>query len=735
MKCNPLRWLWGLLPVVLLGWAVTQFHRADIEADLKKRVDSQLSSSGFKWHQTALSGRDLQLSGVATDEADPGRAQDIARSIWGVRVVENKATVVDRIEKYQWLATKAGNAVKLGGYVPNDAARAEILKTAKASFPGQDVVDEMKLARGAPSDAWLPGVVFALKQLAGLKSGEAKLDGLSLAMSGEAADSKGYRAVKTALANDLPKGVKLGDERVVAPVVKPYVWTARHSGGQVLLSGFAQERARGEIVAAAKAAFPKATVTDRMDTAEGAANGHTAAVVTALKELARLEEGSAEVRDIAVSVQGVAADPATQTSVRQALARGMPQGFRLSDQISARDSGPKPISPYTTSAVADASAVVLSGYAPTDAARDQLVQTARQKFPGRRIDNRLAVAPGAFPGWQNCVEQALSGVARLGNGKIAMTDKLLDVAGTTDDEELAGAVPRDIKQGVKLDCDANVRVDVLAEAVPELVWRATYKGNDVILDGDVSSAVAKNGLLASAQRLFPGKTVVDRMRIVETRTRTWPAAAEQGLVALADLKEGSATLVRQELSVTGEAADQATVSRVKERLARDLAKGYTGRDQIKVAVLAPVSPPPATPPAATPAPPPPATPRLDTAQAACQGSLQATAREGIIRFERASAVLTRESFPTLDRLASAARTCGSVVIEIEGHTNSEGVPERNQRLSDRRAQSVVDYLSKAGVDPQQLNAIGYGEARPLVPNDTADNRAKNRRIEFTVKPR
>ncbi len=738
MKCNPLRWLWGLLPVIALAWAATQFSHADIEADLKKRIDGQLSSSGFKWQQTGFSGRDGQITGMAADDADPGRVTDIARSTWGVRVVENKATAIEKVEKYQWMAARTGNRLALGGYVPNDAARAEIVRHAKASFPGADIVDEMKLARGVPSDSWISGVNFGLKQLATLKSGEAKLDVLSLAISGEAVDTKAYKAVKTALANDLPRGIKLADERVSAPVVKPFVWAAKAAGGQLLLTGFVAERQRAEILAAARAAFPGATVTDRMDAAEGATSGHPAAVTTALKELARLEEGSAEVSDASLTVRGGAPDVETQTSVRQALAKGLPQGFRLTEAITARDTGPKPVNPYVTSVVADSTSVVLTGYAPSDAARDQLVQTTQQKFPGRRIDNRLVIAPGASTGWRNCTEQALSGIARLGAGKIALTDKVLDVSGTTDDEDLAGAIPRDIRDGVKSDCQANVRVDILAEAVPELVWRANYKGNDVVLDGDVSSAVAKSSLLATAQRLFPGKSVVDRMRIVETRTRTWPSTAEQGLIALADLKQGSATLLRRDLSVTGEAADQATVDRIKGRLTRDLVKGYTGRDDIKIvaAAAAPVAPqvaPQVAPPAAAPQPP--AAPRVDPVALACQTSLQATAREAIIRFERASAVLTRESFPTLDRLAAASRTCGTLSIEIEGHTDSEGAPDRNQRLSDRRALSVVEYLTRAGVNPQQLAAVGYGETRPLVPNDTADNRARNRRIEFTVKPR
>jgi OmpA-OmpF porin, OOP family len=736
MKCNPLRWLWGLLPVVLLGWAAVQFSHIDIETDLKKRVDAQLSGSGFKWSLTAFDGRDGQITGVATDEADPGRAYDIARSIWGVRVVDNRAKVIDKVEAYQWSVSRAGNTVRLAGHVPNEGVRAEIVKVAKAGFPGLDIIDEMKLARGVPSDAWINGVTFGIKQVAGLKAGEAKLDGLGLMVSGEAADLKGYRGVKSALATDLPKGVKLTDDRVVAPTVKPFVWSAKQGAGLLLLSGYVpSERARGEVLAAAKAALPKAQVTDRMEVAEGAANGHLAAAVAGLKELARLEEGSAEISDATMVVKGVAADPDVAASVRQGVGRAAPQGFRVSDAITARDSGPKAVSPYTTSATADAQSVVLSGFAPSEAAREQVAKVAGERFAGRRIDNRLVVAPGAPDGWQRCVEAGLGGAGRVGNGKMTLVDRRLDLAAATEDEELAAAVPGDVKAAAKTDCDANVRIDVQAEVVPELVWRAALSGNEVVLDGDVSSAAAKSNLAASAQRLFPGKSVVDRMRIVDSRSRKWPAAAEQGLIALAALKKGTATLVRQELTIAGEATEQAVVGKVRDQLSRDLAKGYVGRDQITVAAAAPAPqtpptvPAPATPPVAAA----PATTPADPVAKACQASLQQTAREGMIRFERASATLTRDSFPTLDRLAAAVKACPKIGIEIEGHTDAEGTPERNQRLSDRRAQSVVDYLTRGGVDASRLTAIGYGETRPLAPNDTAENRAKNRRIEFTVK--
>ena len=72
-------------------------------------------------------------------------------------------------------------------------------------------------------------------------------------------------------------------------------------------------------------------------------------------------------------------------------------------------------------------------------------------------------------------------------------------------------------------------------------------------------------------------------------------------------------------------------------------------------------------------------------------------------------------------------------IAIEGHTDAEGSAEYNQRLSVRRARAVVAYLVKAGADRKQLEAVGYGPSRPAAPNDTEENMARNRRIEFSVR--
>ena len=71
-------------------------------------------------------------------------------------------------------------------------------------------------------------------------------------------------------------------------------------------------------------------------------------------------------------------------------------------------------------------------------------------------------------------------------------------------------------------------------------------------------------------------------------------------------------------------------------------------------------------------------------------------------------------------------------IEIAGHTDNKGDKKYNQVLSQKRAESVVAYLVQKGIATIRLSAKGYGDSMPLVPNDTEENKAKNRRTELKV---
>jgi outer membrane protein OmpA-like peptidoglycan-associated protein len=116
----------------------------------------------------------------------------------------------------------------------------------------------------------------------------------------------------------------------------------------------------------------------------------------------------------------------------------------------------------------------------------------------------------------------------------------------------------------------------------------------------------------------------------------------------------------------------------------------------------------------------------------CQSSLIAATETGTILFQTARAELDERSNQTLDRLAQIIKDCPDFGIEIEGHTDNMGEPAANQRLSERRANAVRDYLVRAGVQSGSLVAAGFGDTRPVAPNDTAANMARNRRIDFNI---
>lgn len=112
----------------------------------------------------------------------------------------------------------------------------------------------------------------------------------------------------------------------------------------------------------------------------------------------------------------------------------------------------------------------------------------------------------------------------------------------------------------------------------------------------------------------------------------------------------------------------------------------------------------------------------------------ATARETLnnLFFETGRYDLAAKSRTELDRLAQFLKTNPGVSIEISGHTDDRGDAVANLTLSKKRAQSVVTYLTQAGIGAERIKAVGYGKTRPLAPNTTDENRQLNRRIEWRV---
>jgi outer membrane protein OmpA-like peptidoglycan-associated protein len=101
-----------------------------------------------------------------------------------------------------------------------------------------------------------------------------------------------------------------------------------------------------------------------------------------------------------------------------------------------------------------------------------------------------------------------------------------------------------------------------------------------------------------------------------------------------------------------------------------------------------------------------------------------------ITFETGKADITPESESILQSALETMKTYPDMVVEISGHTDNTGDAQLNKTLSQKRADSVRNYLINKGIEPDRIIAIGYGEEIPRVPNDSSDHRRMNRRIEF-----
>ena len=99
-------------------------------------------------------------------------------------------------------------------------------------------------------------------------------------------------------------------------------------------------------------------------------------------------------------------------------------------------------------------------------------------------------------------------------------------------------------------------------------------------------------------------------------------------------------------------------------------------------------------------------------------------------FDFSKAVLRPESFPELNRLVDLLKERPQMEVEVAGHTDSSGPESFNLLLSQFRAEAVTSYLTAKGIQPSRIKTSFFGEARPVVSNDTREGRNKNRRVEF-----
>lgn len=103
-----------------------------------------------------------------------------------------------------------------------------------------------------------------------------------------------------------------------------------------------------------------------------------------------------------------------------------------------------------------------------------------------------------------------------------------------------------------------------------------------------------------------------------------------------------------------------------------------------------------------------------------------------VNFDFDKSNIRADAAPILNEAAATLQSESQAAVSVEGHTDAVGSDAYNQKLSERRAHAVAEYLATHGVERSRLSTVGYGESKPVATNDSADGRAENRRVELRV---
>jgi OOP family OmpA-OmpF porin len=364
--------------------------------------------------------------------------------------------------------------------------------------------------------------------------------------------------------------------------------------------------------------------------------------------------------------------------------------------------------PYVFSASLREHMLALEGRLPDEALRKRAVEAAAMAAGGVAVSETLKIEGGAPAGdYAAAVSVALDALKSLSLGRVVLSDGRLAVEGkgraNVRPDQLAADIRTRLPSGFELGS-----VEVALGPVSPYVFEAVRKGGALTLSGFVPDAATRTRFVDGARRRFFDANIEEHLEVAEGAPEKFAIATEAALAALSRLGDGKLSISDDRFTLAGAVRHDGARAGVEAALADRLPTGVKSELRLTGA---------------------PAQPQLDAA--GCRAALADLSKTPVV-FDATDA-LTEETAGLVDALTATLLRCRSVAVEVAGYMDDQGVVELNRDRSKRRAQNLVDHFVKAGADPFYVWAMGYGAERPVAPNDSDENRARNRRVEFTVK--
>ena len=406
----------------------------------------------------ALNDKAYSIAGQAASSAIYEAAIASTQQLPAGATLGTVGVLAPEAKPFVWSATSDGVATTLSGVAPSIEARSSIARAATGSLPGRMIVDQMQIARGAPTGDFAAAAAYALNELGRLAKGRVAIADGAYTIVGEAASTQAYDAA-IAAARKLPEGLTLARADILAPEVKPFVWSARNDGASITLTGMAPTGiARDAIAEAAVKLFPGKTIVNQMGIARGAPEGDfVAAALAAMTELGKLAIGQASLTDARLAISGEGAAEVTNAIVAGSARASLAAPF----EVASVDIKEVSISPYVFRVARSDGKVVLSGYAPDEKTRQDLLTAAKLAFFQDAVEDGLKIGKGAPTNFGAAVKAIFGPMARLASGSLVLMDGKVDVDGHAIYAKaveqiktaLSGALPAGFRLG-----DANVDV-------------------------------------------------------------------------------------------------------------------------------------------------------------------------------------------------------------------------------------------------------------------------------------
>jgi OOP family OmpA-OmpF porin len=544
-------------------------------------------------------------------------------------------------------------------------------------------------------------------------------DGLQVILEGQApSEAVRFRAISAAgsvvdASRVIDSMSVIDSTNIAAPEFQ--IEILRNDSGVSLIGLIPDEMDRTALAERIASIADDQAVTDLLETARyPMPDSWPNAITYALRALDQLPRSKISVSAQSVSVDAISDSETQKRRLEASLGRNTPEDITVRLNISA----PRPvISPFTTRFTLDQTGARFDACAVNSREAEQRILEAAAKagYQGRGDCTQALGVPSRT--WGEAVALAIDAVTDLEGGTVTVSNTdiaLVAVEGTPQEsfDRVVGELENSLPDVFALTAELPKAPDASDEGPPTFTATLSPEGT-VQLRGrvpdDLTNRTAENFAFAKfgRQNITMGTRVVDGLPV------GWPVRVLAGIEALSNLSNGSVLVSPDEVSVRGNTGNTMARAEISRLLIDKL--GETANFTIDVEYVKKLDP----------------VAGLPTAEE-CLSQITELTGARKITFDPGSASIAADAQGLLDDIADILKLCANLRIQIAGYTDSQGREEMNQKLSQDRAQAVLDALRVRRIPVGSFEAIGFGEANPIADNDSEEGREANRRIEFTL---